>query len=216
MFWTRKCETSKKGHFKFSIPSKSVRGVIVLTCLVIAVREIDGYSNKGLNPDYDNQKFSLDAGDLLVAFPQQRYDVDINYDELQTAGAFMQIRKDDAGNKYTWFDISGDKIDIVLPEALFDKYRNNICNETVFNAIIHSSIVFDALIYALFNINEKKDCLWARTIQYRLDTEKDKFEGLDIETSDDILKIAQILLGDPYQRLFDSLNQIKERSEEEE
>lgn len=211
----RKCEISKNGYFKFSIPRESVRGVIVFTCLVIAVREINGYFNKGLNPDYDNQKFNLDAGDLLVAFPQQRYDVDIKYDELQTAGAFMRIKKDAVGNQYTWFDISGDMIDIVLPESLFDRWVN-INNELLFSAIIHSSIVFNALIYALFSINEKKDCLWARTIQYRLNTEKDKFEGLDIETSDDILKIAQILLGDPYMRLFDSLKLIKEQSDEEE
>lgn len=212
----RKCETSKKGHFKFSIPRGSVRGPIVFTCLVIAVREINDYSNKGFNPDYDNQKFSLEAGDLLAAFPQQRYDVDIKYDELKTAGAFMQIRKDETGNPYTWFDISGDKIDIVLPEALYDWYRKNIGNEIVFSAIIHSSIVFNALVYALFNINENSECKWARAIATRLDIEKDKFDGLDIETSEDILKITQILLDDPYKRLFDNIKQIKEQNEEEE
>lgn len=211
----RRCQISKDTSFSIKIPRREVRGDIVFTCLVIAKRPIKNYRNSGFNPDYEHNAFDLDEGDLIAAFPQQTYNVDIQYDKLQSAGSFMQIRKDETGNKRTFFDISGDKIDIVLPESLYNTYISEIKNDTYFNAIIHSSIVFNALVYALYNIQEKENTLWAKTINYRLKNEQE-FKNFDLEDNEKIPEIAQILLDDPYKRLFESLLQIKEQNLNEE
>ena len=211
----RKCKSSDNGHFNISVSRKDVRGDVVSSCLVIAVKPIKNYSNENFNQDYDNQKFDLEPGDLLVAFPQKIYNVNIKYNELQSIKSFMQFRKDETGNRFTRFDISGDMIDIVLPVRLYDDYNQKISNERDFNAVIHSSVVFNALVYALLNINENESTLWAKTIFYRIGTEKDKFNNLDIDNDEDVLKIAQILLEDPYLRLFESLDHIKEQNTED-
>jgi len=212
----RFCLSSKDPSFTIKIPRSKVRGDIVFTCLVIAKKTIKDYYNSGFNSDYDYNTFDLDEGDLLVAFPQKTYNVDIKYDKLQSAGSFMQIRKDETGKERVFFDISGDKIDIVLPEALYDTYIANIRNDSNFNSVIHSSIVFNALVYALYNIRNKENMLWAKTIKYRLDSEQE-FSKFDMEEdSDTIPEIAQLLLGNPYQRLFDSLSLIKEQNQNEE
>lgn len=210
----RKCLSSEEPSFTIEIPRKQVRGDIVFTCLVIAKRRIIGYKNAGFNPDYENATFDIEPGELLAAFPQQRYNVDIKYDKLQSAGAFMQIRKDETGNDKVYFDISGEKIDIVLPGNLYDIYVKDVQKDTDFNAIIHSSIVFNALVYALYNIEEKGSTLWAKTIRYRMDTEKE-LEKFDIEDKERVPELAQVLLGDPYKRLFENLQSIKKFNEEE-
>ncbi len=79
--------------------------------------------------------------------------------------------------------------------------------------IIHSSIVFNALVTAVLDIQSFGSTLWARTIKYRFDTEA-TFEDLrehnaleDLET-DDVIELSQRLLSDPYGRLFNTMSSL--------
>lgn len=70
--------------------------------------------------------------------------------------------------------------------------------------IIHSSIVFNALCFALYNIEENSETLWARCVNTRIDTEPELSVFKDLDKIQ-VPMLAQALLGDPYKRMFETL-----------
>ncbi len=201
----RKCVSSKQPDFEISLQRKDVSARIIFNCYVSVKDSIQGYTNSGFNEDYDNITFDMEPGDILVAFPEIYYDADIKYDKLQAAGSFMLIRENE-NIENVFFDIAGDRIEIQLPPRLYELY----CNPIVKGAaeVIHSSLVVNALTYALLSLEteyeDSESRLWARTIYYRLRTE----EGLSVDDLSEpsrILSLVQKLLKDPYLRLFNHL-----------
>lgn len=197
----RCCEASNEPHFSIEIPRRSVNGRINFNCYVSVKAPIKGYSNKGFNSDYENFKFDMEPGDILVTFPLFHYDADIKYDKLQAAGSFMQIRESNL-HEQIFFDISGNKIEILLPSIHYQLYCNPIVKSSA--EIMHSSLVLNALTYALMNIENHEQTTWAKTIYYRLDSE-DGFSRSELQDASNIPGIAQRLLKDPYLRMFNKI-----------
>lgn len=197
----RHCQVESEPHFTIVIPRNAVNGRINFNCFVSVKKLICDYSNKGFNSDYEGSSFDMKPGDILVAFPQFHYDADIRYDKLQAAGSFMQIRESNLHDE-VFFDISGNKIEILLPSTHYQLY----CNPLVKGAaeIIHSSLVLNALTYALMNIEEHEQTTWAKTIYYRIDTESG-FSRAELKEPSKIPGLAQRLLKDPYARLFNKI-----------
>lgn len=210
----RRCEKSKDPHFEIDIPRTSVAGRIYFSCFATVVKPIQNYRNTGFNEDYQNMSFEMEAGDILAAFPSFHYDADIQYDKLLATGSFMQVRENKQRDD-VFFDITGDKIEIELPSALYGAFcQSGVRDEA---QIIHSSLVFNALTYALLQIKNNEETKWARTIAYRMETEDD-FKGIGgIENIDNVnvLSIAQKLLKDPYKRMFDYIKARNNAVEEE-
>lgn len=194
----RKCIKKDEGKIEITIPRHSINGRINFNCFVSVQEPIPNYTNSGFNEDYKGYTFKMEEGDILVAFPQFHYDADINYDKLQAAGSFMQIRESSL-HEDVFFDITGNKIEILLPSQLYQLY----CNPQVKGAaeIIHSSLVLNALTYALLNIEDHEQTTWAKTIRYRLENE-DGYSLEDLIDASNIPCLAQRLLKDPYARLF--------------
>lgn len=206
----RCCKKTDKPVFEIEIPRHNINGRINFNCFVSVKEPIINYTNKGFNEDYERFSFNMEPGDILVAFPQFHYDADIKYDKLQAAGSFMQIRETNL-HEEVFFDITGNKIEILLPTTLYQLY----CNPQVKGAaeVIHSSLVLNALTYALLNIKEHEQTTWAKTVDYRLKNER----GFSIEDLYDISNIpclAQRLLKDPYDRLFNNIMSHQIQSEE--
>lgn len=199
----RRCEKSQEPHFHVEISRRSLNGRITFSCYVSVKEAIKNYSNKGFNEDYDGATFDMEPGDILVAFPLFHYDADIKYDKLQAAGSFMQIRESDLHDE-VFFDISGDKIEILLPPPLYNLYCNPMVKGAA--AIIHSSLVMNALTYALMHIKPdgEENRLWGRTINYRLKNEEG-YSLSDLDEPSNIPCLAQRLLKDPYKRLFNDI-----------
>lgn len=198
----RKCVKSTTPHFEIVVSRREINARVNFNCFVSVKKPIPSYTNEGFNSDYEGASFNMEQGDILVAFPQYHYDVDIKYDKLQAAGSFMQICEDNVGSEVS-FDIAGDRINILLPSPLYNLY----CNPQVKGAaqIIHSSLVMNALTYALLNIEDYEQTTWARTITYRLKNERE-FKGEDeLSEPKNIPTIADRLLKNPYGRLFNHL-----------
>lgn len=197
----RNCVSSDKPMFKISIPRNHVNDRINFNCYVSVKEPILKYRNSGFNKDYDGYTFDMDPGDILVHFPSFHYDADIRYNKLQAAGSFMQIRESDLHSE-VYFDISGNKIEILLPKKHYELYCNpNVKGEP---EIIHTSMVLNALTFALLNIEDHEQTTWAKTIYYRLDTE-DGFSRADLEDPAAVIGLAQKLLKDPYMRMFNKM-----------
>ena len=92
---------------------------------------------------------------------------------------------------------------------MFKLYDESIRHNNDYNEIIHSSIVFNALVFALYHIDEDqyKDLLWADSIKYRTETET-ALREFDLTDKSRVFELAQALLEDPYQRMFNHLDAI--------
>lgn len=206
----RCCKKTNEHTFKIEIPRQDINGRINFNCFVSVKKTIKNYTNRGFNEDYEGFSFNMEPGDILVSFPQFHYDADIKYDKLQAAGSFMQIRETHQ-HKEVFFDITRKKIEILLPTTLYQEY----CNPQIKGAaeIIHSSLVLNALTYALLNIKEHEQCAWAKTIDYRLRNENE-FSIEELDDKPNIPCLAQRLLKDPYNRLFNKIISHQFTSEE--
>jgi hypothetical protein len=213
----RKCFFSNTPHFKIELSRKAIAERVSFQFSIVVIHPIEGYENKDFHEDYVGYKFDLEPGDLLAFIGQFSYDIDIKYDKLKSVGSFMQITEGRMETRPR-FVLGGDKIDIKLPPTLYEQYRSTIKGNNQFAHIIHSSIVFNALVTALLYYGDNKNTLWARTLKYRIDHESQLEpyrETLENQDPEEVMDLAQELLLDPYKRLFESLVSLIDNQEED-
>ena len=200
------CKKSPTPEIEISINRRDVFGRIELACYVSVCDYIAGYHNSGQNEDYGDASFNLEPGDVLIAFPIAIYNADLKYEKIYSAGSFMVVLDGDE-NPHTWFDANDDNIKVYLPHSMFEQFRA-LCKNRNFNELFHASIVFNALFKVLSEYSEKKYGYfqWAEAIKYRIDTEEELHQ-FDINDTTKAYELAQALLSDPYQRLFNHLAQ---------
>lgn len=197
----RKCVMSATPCFDVVLGRRDVRGHVNFDFFVVVTAPIPAYTNAGFNEDYQGFTFSLEKGDLLVRFGHAIYNTEIKYDKLFAAGSFMQIR--DAGEiDHTGFTLAEDQIMIEMPHNLFEQYQKvaGTCAEA-----IHSSIVHNALVYALCNLEAEKDTgkKWVDSLLIRMKELNQPVE--DLQNIERAFEVADKLLQDPYKRMLDSL-----------
>lgn len=210
----RRCWHSSSPHFDIAIGRKEVSGHIDFQCFIAAKEDIPGYTNNDFNEDYYGFKFDLEVGDMLAVFPLAWWNTEIKFDKLYAAGSFMQIVEAADGIDKTWFNLEDERILIEMPHDLFVQYQR-IGNS--FPEVIHSSLVHNALVYALSNLGEYQDKgkLWADSLMARL-ADDPLLQQYDLCDMSQVYKVADILLQDPYKRLLDSLEKIADSKNEDE
>ncbi len=205
----RKCYKQSTPNFAIDIPKHGVSGAIDFELMITVKKPIPNYTNSQFHEDYAGYSFELGPGDLLGFIASFSYDADIKYDRLQAVGSFMEVNENNTDE--TKVELRHQKISILLPPELYQQYRLSVHNNKQIASVIHASLVFNALVDALNNMNapEYRDLLWAKTIIYRLQTEDNlKQFYLNDEIlfeKDRVFDLAQALLGDPYKRLFNCL-----------
>ena len=217
----RRIETSSDPCFDIYIKRNDVSKRIEFECAVVATHKIDGYTNAGFHEDFAGFSFQLEPGDILALFKEGHYDVDIKYDKLRSAGSFIKIV---SGNDEvnTIYNLDAEKIEIHLPKSMFDDYKLSFNGPGKHANIFHSSLAFNALVYALMNYSEEDygERLWARTLKYRLEIEEplkryQEYLGKK-DAPTESLKLAQALLSNPYKRMFKTMHEIIEVPEHQE
>ena len=200
----RQILTTKEPKVSQTIPKTSLRENVVVSFTITAIVDIPHYVNKDFNDDYKGANIDISKGDVLALITNFEYNVDIRYDALNNVGSFMTIEKDDT-NEFVWYNLSSPMIKIMIPSEMFESYKRDVLCNAQYNNIIHASIVFNALVYGLLHLKEfEDDWLWAQTLRYKLDHDDD-LQGYYVENIEEVDIIAQIILGNPYKRLFESL-----------
>lgn len=202
----RRCIKSPSPHFDITLERTEVNGRIEFQCYIATTQRLLNYCNSDFNEDYYGFTFDLEEGDMLAVFPLAWWNTNIKYDKLYAAGSFMQVVEAGDNVERTWFNLEEDKIKIEMPHDLFLQYQR-IGNS--FPEVIHSSLVHNALVYALSNLNEYRDSgkLWADSLQIRLNELHILPQNFSSDMSE-VYKAADMLLQDPYKRMLDSLEKI--------
>ena len=197
--------------FEIRIKRKDVAKRVNIDFTVTVMKSIKNYTNTEFHPDYHGFSFDLEPGDLL-ALVKLHYDADIKYDKLQSVGSFMTIVPGHDENNTVYY-LRNSKIEIQLPQTLYDDYRTRFNGPGKHVTIFHSSIVLNALVYALLNYDDEEygNTLWARTLKYRIELEPRLRMYADVLENKDPVKImefAQALLDNPYKKLLESMHDI--------
>lgn len=209
----RRCERSKDGHFDIRLSKSDVAREVTFEISVVVKEHIENYINTQLNPIFADYEISMEPGDLMAYIGKDRFSADIIYEKLKMVSTFMIIREDSQVSQ-TEIKLDTEKIEILIPSLMYKHYTEEIKGSSVYSAIIHGSLVFNALLHALNNITAHQDKLWARCIMTRIEKDAEiaklNIDPVDDEDREDLPKLAQALLGDPFKRLFTGIEKIHE------
>lgn len=202
----RRCINSNNNEVKIVFPFKRVSGVAKIRPYVIAKKAFS-YQNPAFHPDYGNESFEIEEGDVLAIFNEITYDFEIDYNQLKAFSSIMYIRKaEDENEKDIHYLMDEPKIVIILPVDKFTKYNQFKADPQYTNAV-HASLAQNALLAVLMQTDWKdedaQEPLWKRTIRYRVAHEDELMPYKDLTNQENLVIIAQKLLGDPIQRMFD-------------
>ena len=206
----RKAELYSLPSFDFSIGRKQVRGTVSVFVAIVSVDTIPNYvsSNRsGLYRAFDS--FYIEKGDLLAVFGEFPIEADIQYEKLKAVSQIFVV----TGNNLTKdvnIDLDGEKITVNMHPDDFAIFSDEGINKNVLYApLFHASIVLNALIAALRDLESYGDRLWAKTIKRRLETEAEEHPEFKSWTDPaQTNKIAQILLNYPYNSALKAIKQI--------
>ena len=86
-------------------------------------------------------------------------------------------------------------------------------NQEEYRGIFYTSLIFNALVKGILNIEKKEGSTWADSIKAIIENSPDKYKGLDLEDPTDAVDIATIMLsnnayGSPYDLLFKSIDEL--------
>lgn len=200
----RVCEDSLKPNYHIVIPKKEVSGEVNVQLTVTAVAKIDEYTNSLANADYSGYEFNLEKGDILAYIGGLNIQTDIMADEYKAVGSFVHFKGDSVTD--ISYNLSGQDIEIIMPREMFDQYVNHLKGNR-FRPVIISSIVKEAIVYALTQYKTYRNSRWARILKSAevlkdYDFDEDEIDVLKaIEMSNDLLK-------NPHGQLFETLEEI--------
>jgi len=207
---------SKDLNFSFEISRTSLRNRVDFQTYCLVMKDILNYNNPASHSDFDGFLFDLEKADILAIFGGFSFNADIQYHKLKAASSFMQIVPNEAGKTLTEYILDDSKIQIKLPEELYEKYKF-FGKKKDFSPIIHASLVQNALTVALFNFGEhiERGNIWALSIKHRLENELELNNGSFQVDPVKIPELVQKLLGNPNGRLIERLDEMSNRNENE-
>lgn len=213
---------SEDGKFKVTLPNKRYNGKVIGTLSVVAVKDIRQYKNSAFDEFYMSFDINIGPGETLAFLGT----IDLMMQEKSqqvknVADDFIEVVHDET-LKYSRFDLGGDKILLKLPMEMYEQYSTtNLSQNRDYEAYLHASFLLNVLTSALQNIGQYKSTRWAGTLIDRINQE-DELREIAVGASGDepfdedgnlsspdvALDLAQAILGNPYERMFASLNNL--------
>lgn len=204
---------NKQGNFRIRLPRKRVGKRIDFTVTVIAKESILNYTNRFFHPDFKDQGFvfNLNPGEVIAKVSTFHVDADITFEKLKAIESILVVRQHhNPDTKRVDINCEGEKIEVLLPKTNYKQFKEGLAYDRRFSSSFHASFVLQALTIAITHyqhfLNLEK--LWARVLNARFTTQSDLFSEFDLSgdiDSEDAYQIAQIILANPYDRMFNTL-----------
>lgn len=210
--------------FSFRIKKVLLNDKLEFESFVVAKHDIPGYTNSGLNPDYEGHIINLHKGDILVAYRKCAIPINIDLRNVRNMKSFMRVMKNENPNEHSViYELNGQKIVILLPEEMMIEYnkkpsKSAVDEDTYRRTILKASLYLEALTFALLNYKKHKDdgFMWVNALTYRMQEPdirefcENLLENNDEELNyDDLFKLAHMMLNQPY---LSMLKQISEQN----
>lgn len=215
----RELFTFSETKIRLSLDRSILRNKVNFQVYCLSKGQISNYSNPAAHADYEGFVFELEKADLLANLGSFSFNADIEYHKLKAASSFMEIIPHSGQETETDYVFDSKKIQIKLPKEAYEKFRHDFIGKNKeYAAIIHASLVQNALTVALYNYEkslEMGNCVWAESIEHRLRDEQDLNNGSSKFDLDQIPKLVQKLLGNPNNRMIESLEKLSKTQHNE-
>ncbi len=201
---------SSNPEISIEVKKLSVNGHLDFDCFVVLTESI-AYSNIGFADIYEGLSFDLEAGNILVRFPHMETNLDLSNEKMFVSKAFVEFVK--SNKEEVEISLDSDIINIFLPEKQYDKYLE-FKNNSLYNDLIISSIVHEAIIMAIINYDDDSHNAfrWADALNTLIIRLTDKRYSLKEMKKDVRMKkaweLSNLVLMNPHERLFDSILKI--------
>ena len=182
------------------IDQELISGDVAVDVRAIASQAIRGHSWKRQHPDYANESFELQVGDVLADGGQFRFNAKKNYDPLDPPiGSCFQFVRSTSRRKRIEVAFDGDQmVDVVIPAETFDDFK--LLSHRLDLQI--SLVVLPALMETLYFMKANRntddeplnDKIWFKTIE-RLVGEHGGWDRTAFE-------LAQRILENPIDRVM--------------
>ena len=192
---------------------KRVCGKLKICPFIVAMTDIEGYTNEAFHEDYAGFSFNIEAGCVLALGKQVNADIEKEIDDLSNIPSIFSIIKNlDESQTQMIVETESQKITIQIPEKDFGYYAL-VDKGLVMRPVLHSMVVVPALIYALSELKyqpaneryENEGKAWYRVIRrvlserFSIDIESQAFEAINP------VELAQRLVNEPLHDALSSL-----------
>lgn len=206
---------SENPKFTISIPRKEVNNKVELKWMILTKEAILNYQSSLLNEDYQGTA-TFPLGAMIGYITSFEINATI-CDEMRSLDEIFVVVKNTESNeiKYSFDDR---KIKIKLPEAqlkVFNDYGGK------YPAVMHSTIVFQALVIAISKLIDEEDSKdWVYILKQYIDVmgsdniptlDEVEDEGYTLEQS---MEIANYILKEPVMRTFKDIEIAELHAEE--
>lgn len=206
-----------------SILENKLQGKLYICVLIVAKKDIRGYSNDNFNLDYNGFSFDFKRGSIMGVSKEFEVPVIKNVEEFEKVPSIFVIAKDMSSDTSGMkIELGENKIKIFLNESDFSMY-NLYSKSPEYSNIVNCILILPALVYTFNYIKNELDCSeddlasyrWYQVIEHAL-------EKKGLELNKELLhrmesyELAQKILDLPVERAFKSISTISTLNEEEE
>lgn len=204
-------EVTLQGEIK--IPSRYLNKKVDVNFFILSSENMDDYKNDEVHEDFLGESFKIQKGDILAFGITQT--IHIEKEPIASSNSIFKISKAIDDKTSVSIDLSGDQIEITVPESSYDKIGRLTKFGDNYNKVLVSMLYFPALIDALFNIYFIKDDPYELAQYESLDwfrTLEKKFKNLGFDIKDlereVITPIAYELLNEDKDQPWNALEKI--------
>lgn len=208
--------TSENAKFTIAIPRKEVNNKIELKWMVLTKEAIPDYQSSLLNDDY--QGFATFPLGAMIGYITS-FEINASIcDELRSLDEIFVVVKNIESNDIR-YSFDERKIKVKLPESQLEIFNNY---GGKYPAIMHSTIVYQALVLAITKLKNEDDSKdWVYILKQYIDvmdsenipsTDEAGDEGYTLEQA---MEIANYILQDPVIRMFGDIKTAEQQADQQ-
>ncbi|SFC95070.1 hypothetical protein [Bacillus sp. UNCCL81] len=202
----RKAYNSTEEILNIAIKSSEIRGKVIIHSFVVALKNIENYTNIFLNEWYKDSLITFEKGNFLAIGDAIEVTLLEENIEHMNLPSIVSIHKSDT-NEFMEVDLSSSNINILLPKYEYEQYAN--ASNSNLKSTILSMVIMPCLTHTFSQIAENsedyEDNLW-----YQVMKKLFKDNGYDIADvgSDTLppLKATQLVLRKPVKTSFEEIS----------
>lgn len=208
--------TSENAKFTIAIPRKEVNNKIELKWMLLTKEAIPDYQSSLLNDDY--QGFATFPLGAMIGYITS-FEINASIcDELRSLDEIFVVVKNIESNDIR-YSFDERKIKVKLPESQLEIFNNY---GGKYPAIMHSTIVYQALVLAITKLKDEDDSKdWVYILKQYIDvmdsenipsTDEAGDEGYTLEQA---MEIANYILQDPVIRMFGDIKTAEQQADQQ-
>ena len=208
--------TSENAKFTIAIPRKEVNNKIELKWMVLTKEAIPDYQSSLLNDDY--QGFATFPLGAMIGYITS-FEINASIcDELRSLDEIFVVVKNIESNDIR-YSFDERKIKVKLPESQLEIFNNY---GGKYPAIMHSTIVYQALVLAITKLKDEDDSKdWVYILKQYIDvmdsenipsSDEAGDEGYTLEQA---MEIANYILQDPVIRMFGDIKTAEQQADQQ-